>query len=54
VRRIVLAAALAVAAGCGPTDNNRDGKEVGPPPQKNEKGPPPMKGPGDAPPAQKK
>jgi hypothetical protein len=55
MRRLVAAVALAVVAGCGPSDNNRNGTDAGPAPQKNAKGPPPMKGPGEgAPPAQKK
>jgi hypothetical protein len=46
--------ALAAVIGCGPSDNNRNGTQTGPPPEKNPNGPPPMKGPGDVPPGAKK
>lgn len=47
VRLVALAVLLVLAAGCGPRDNNRDGKQAGPPVERNPKGPGPMKGAGD-------
>lgn len=47
VRWGLMVAVLLAVGGCGPRDNNRDGKQAGPPVERNPKGPPPMKGPGD-------
>lgn len=45
--RLVVLVAVVLAAGCGPRDNNPDGKQAGPPVERNPKGPGPMKGAGD-------
>jgi len=47
IRIVVIVALVAVAVGCGRTDNNPRGTDTGPPVRVNAKGPPPMNGPGE-------